>query len=176
MISNSPSQLGAVLATLCVGCLAAQANADLVYTHSVELNQWIWPFRPTLWFHYYDHSVDPVRAATLTIEAGDVSVSEAQVWLRDSYGCWHFLGHLNPTAGQASSLTVFDLNSDWLDAMPVGTRIQWFSGLNNRRVWLGSSTLTVNGAVPAPAAAVLGLVGLGCLTLFSRRKRATQSR
>ena len=147
---------------------SGQAVADLVYTHEVELNRWIRPLQPAVWVHQFDHSVPSPSAATLTITAQDVAPREAQVWLLDSNGHWHYLGHLEASL-EGISTTVFDINPSWLDAVPVGARIQWLSGDANREVWLGSSTLSVFGA-PAPAALVLGAIGLGCVGLISKLK------
>jgi len=155
---------------------SGQAVADLVYTHEVELNRWIRPLEPAVWVHQFDHSVSSPSAATLTITAQDVAPREAQVWLLDSNGHWHYLGHLEASLDGIStaslegiSTTVFDINPSWLDAVPVGARIQWLSGDANREVWLGSSTLSVFGA-PAPAALVLGAIGLACVGLISKLK------
>ena len=144
-----------------------QASADLVYTHSVDVNRWIKPLRPAVWVHQFDHSVQTPVGATLSIEASDVSLNEAQVWLMDSYGHWHYLGHLDPST-MGASVTTFNLNPNWLDAVPVGARIQWLSGPNNHQVWIGTSTLSVSGSIPAPAAVVLGLIGLGLVGVISR--------
>ena len=148
--------------------VSGQAVADLVYTHEVELNRWIRPLQPAVWVHQFDHSVTSPSAATLTITARDVAPLEAQVWLLDSHGHWHYLGHLEASLDGLST-TVFDINTSWLDAVPVGARIQWLSGDANREVWLGRSTRSVFGA-PAPAALVLGAIGLACIGLISTLK------
>ena len=164
---------GGLLIGVAVGALVLfaphQAAADLVYTHEVELNRWIQPFEPAVWTHLFDHSINSPAAATLTITAADVSPGEAEVWVLDSHGHWHNLGFLEAGV-ETMSTTVFDLNPSWLDALPVGAQIRWVSNEVNHRVWLGSSTLSVFGA-PAPAALVLGAVGLGCVGLVCRLKR-----
>ena len=161
------SAIAVGFAALICGAISTQAVADLVYTHTVDVSQWIKPLQPAVWVHEYDHSVPSPAAVTLTVTASDVSVNEAQVWLVDSYGLWHYLGHLQPSL-DATSDTVFDLNANWLDAVPVGARIQWLSGPNNHQVWIGKSTLSVIGAAPAPAALILGVIGLTCLGLVTR--------
>ncbi|HUW84194.1 MAG TPA: hypothetical protein VMZ31_15525 [Phycisphaerae bacterium] len=147
---------------------SGQAVADLVYTHEVELNRWIEPFAPAVWTHVFDHSVNSPSAATLAITAADASAGEAEVWVLDSNGHWHNLGFLEASIDNIST-TIFDLNPSWLDAVPVGAQIRWVSDEVNHRVWLGSSTLSVFGA-PAPAALLLGAIGLGCVGLVSKLK------
>ena len=159
---NSKLTLAAIVGTALVLMTCGQARADM-YVNSVDVDQWIHPWAPALWEHMYDGSVASPTSASLTIEATDVSENEAQVWLTDSYGHYHLLGLLDPD----NSATVFDLNPNWLDAMPVRAQIV---GADNYQVWIGTSTLTVSGAIPAPAAVTLGLIGLGCLGFVSRRK------
>lgn len=159
---NNKLTLAVVVGTVVVLITCGQARADM-YVNAVDVNQWIHPLQPASWEHMYDGSVASPTSASLTIEAADVSANEAQVWLVDSYGHWHPLGFLDPN----NSATVFDLNPNWLDAMPVWAQIV---GADNYQVWIGTSTLTVSGAIPAPAAVILGLIGLGCLGFVSRPK------
>ena len=97
--------VGVVFVVL-VMCTSGQAVADLVYTHEVELNRWIRPGDPAVWVHQFDHSVTSPVAATLTITAQDVAPREAQVWLLDSNGHWHYLGHLEASLEGISTTVV----------------------------------------------------------------------
>ena len=129
-----------------------------------------------------------VQNVTLTLQVDDLDANDwVKVYVKPAAGptqdTWTYLGELNPMSFSDQghvipgadiyepghmTITEFSLDPSWLNGLPVGVRLSGFFR-NPNQVEIETSTLGVQ-LVPAPAAVLLGGIGLGVGGWWMRKR------
>jgi len=187
-MSIIPTNIGSETKKLLLICVASglifalsATTASAAYVEILDL--YIYSKDNVNWSHTYDHSADPATSATLTVVADDVDGPSSgsdgeqdEVWVTvgtDQYylGLLNDMGYYtnwqyhpgpgNPAYPDAITTTVFDLDTSWLNGLPVEVKVEPSWGIE-----IETSTLTV---IPEPGTVLL--FGFGGLVLLRKRRK-----